>query len=64
MLKLRIFYTSDDNGEDEKDAFLQLLRENEDIINESEPYSGRISVDQYKRIYIDLKSKKAVKSAF
>ena len=59
MLKLRIFYTSDDNGEDEKDAFLQLLRENEDIINESEPYSGRISVDQYKRIYIDLKSKKS-----
>ena len=59
MLKLRIFYTSDDNGEDEKDAFLQLLRENEDIINESEPYSGRISVDQYKRIYIDLISKKS-----
>lgn len=57
MIKLRLYFTNDEEGKNELDEALEKLEKNFDIIYKSNTYKDR-GASNYARVYLEVKNKR------
>lgn len=57
MLKVRVTFVDDKDGQEELDEAKQIFKDNYRILNESRIYKGR-NKSKYSNVYLDIEKRK------